>query len=143
MRVYQTESREQTVAAGRDFARVLRRGDIVAFSGDLGAGKTAFCEGIASLLCPGAEVSSPTFVIVQEYEGNIPIFHFDLYRIGSFDELYNIGFFDYLERGGVCLIEWSENIPELLDEPHYAVDIRVTGAGSRSITITEKRGETP
>lgn len=135
--VYHTTSVAETEQAGYDFAARLRAGDVVALTGGLGAGKTAFVRGVAKRLCPEAEVASPTFTIAHEYEGPLPIFHFDMYRISSFDDLYNIAFFDYLDRGGVVIIEWSENIMEALPPEHIRVDIAADG-GNRTITVEEK-----
>ena len=126
----------ETMAAAAELAKRLRPGDFVALYGDLGAGKTQFVKGLASVLCPGAEVTSPTFNLVHEYEGPVPLFHFDKYRIHSFDELYGIGFFEYPERGGVCVCEWSENIGFALPEDYYRVEIRNGETeGERLITI--------
>ena len=114
-----------TEAAGAALAKRLLEENLpryVALYGDLGAGKTAFARGVASVLCPGAAVRSPTFALVHEYRGELPIFHFDMYRIKSEDDLYSIGYDDYLPRGGVILVEWSENIPYALPA-HY---LRVT-----------------
>ena len=136
--VYHTKSVVETEAVGYEFAARLRAGDVVALYGGLGAGKTAFVRGIAKRLCPGAEVASPTFTIAHEYEGEIPIFHFDMYRIGSFDDLYNIAFFDYLDRGGISIIEWSENIADALPADAIRVEITADGGG-RNIAVEEKR----
>ena len=103
----------------------LTAGTVVAFTGDLGAGKTAFTRGLARGLGVPDRVTSPTFTIVNEYEGGrLPLFHFDMYRLGSSDELFDIGWEDYLARGGVCAVEWSENVDDALDEDAIRVDIR-------------------
>ena len=103
----------------------LRPGDVVAYTGDLGAGKTAFTRGIARGLGIPEGVTSPTFTIVNEYEGGrLPLFHFDLYRLGDPEELFDIGWEDYLARGGVCAVEWSENVKEALDRHTIWVEIR-------------------
>jgi len=108
-------------------ARTLRPGSVVAFTGDLGAGKTAFVRGLARGLGIGDRVTSPTFTIVNEYEGGrLPLFHFDWYRLEDGEELFEIGWEDYLSRGGVCAVEWSENAPEVLEDP-IRVDIRPEG----------------
>ena len=97
----------------------------MAFTGDLGAGKTAFTRGIARGLGIGDRVTSPTFAIVNEYEGGrLPLFHFDMYRLTSSDELFDIGWEDYLARGGVCAVEWSENVADALEDEPIRVDIR-------------------
>ena len=122
---YCSNSVAETEALGEELARRLEPGAVVAFSGDLGAGKTAFVRGMARGLGIGERVTSPTFTIVNEYEGGrLPMFHFDMYRLGSADELYDIGWEDYLVRGGVCAVEWSENIREALEEGCILVDIR-------------------
>ena len=98
---------------------------MVAFTGDLGAGKTAFTRGLARGLGITERVTSPTFTVVNEYEGGrLPLFHFDMYRLGSSEELFGIGWEDYLARGGVCAVEWSENVEDALEEDAVRVDIR-------------------
>ena len=112
---YLTHEPEETEALGARLAEHLRPGDVVAFYGDLGAGKTAFTRGLARGLGIKEPVTSPTYTIVNEYlSGRMPLFHFDMYRLGSADELFDIGWEDYLERGGVCAVEWSENVEEAL-----------------------------
>ena len=133
-----TNSPEETEALGASLAQELEPGAVLAFTGDLGAGKTAFVRGLArGLGCPG-RVTSPTFTIVNEYEGGrLPLFHFDMYRLGSADELFDIGWEDYLARGGVCAVEWSENIADALEEDAIRVDIRRgEHDDQRIITIT-------
>ena len=132
-----SSSPEETEAIGARLARVLSPGDVVAFSGDLGAGKTAFVRGLARGLEISGRVTSPTFTIVNEYEGGrLPLFHFDLYRLGSADELFDIGWEDYLARGGVCAVEWSERMEELLEPDAIQVDIRRgMEDGQRIITV--------
>ena len=112
--VYQTESAAQTEALGRELGARLRPGSVVAFRGGLGMGKTAFTRGLAQGLGCTGRVTSPTFTIVNEYRGNIPLFHFDMYRLDSSDALFDIGWEDYLARGGVCAVEWSENVEDAL-----------------------------
>ena len=109
----------------------------MAFTGDLGAGKTAFVSGMAKALGVGERVTSPTFTIVNEYEGGrLPLFHFDMYRLGSADELFHIGWEDYLARGGVCAVEWSENVAEAIEPDAVRVFIaRGDGDDDRVITI--------
>lgn len=118
-------SEQETEAIGREMAQQLAPGAVVAFTGDLGAGKTAFVRGLARGLGVRERVTSPTFTIVNEYEGGrLPLFHFDMYRLGSADELFDIGWEDYLARGGVCAVEWSENVSDALDNDCLRVDIR-------------------
>ena len=120
-----TNSPEETEALGARLARALEPGAVVAFTGDLGAGKTAFVRGLARGLGIRDRVTSPTFTVVNEYEGGrLPLFHFDLYRLGSADELFDIGWEDYLARGGVCAVEWSERMEELLEPGTIRVDLR-------------------
>lgn len=137
MAVYRTSSREETAALGRRLAGALAPGALVAFTGGLGAGKTAFCEGLAAGLGCVDPVSSPTFAIVNYYRGPRPLAHFDLYRISREEDLYAAGFYDYLDEGAVVAAEWSENLAELLAaENPVRVEIRVLGENEREITIT-------
>lgn len=133
-----TNSPEETEALGAALGRGLEAGAVLAFTGDLGAGKTAFVRGVALGLGCHGRVTSPTFTIVNEYEGGrLPLFHFDMYRLGSSDELFEIGWEDYLARGGVCAVEWSENVADALEEPYIRVDIQRGSADSqRVITVT-------
>ena len=106
-----THSPEETEAVGAALGRIVPAGTVIAYCGDLGAGKTAFTRGLARGLGCAEQVTSPTYTIVNEYlSGRAPLFHFDMYRLGSEDELFDIGWDDYLERGGVCAVEWSENV---------------------------------
>ena len=106
-----TNSPEETEAVGMALGKRLTPGTVIAYQGDLGAGKTAFTRGVACGLGAKESVTSPTYTIVNEYlGGRMPLFHFDMYRLGSEDELFDIGWEDYLERGGVCAVEWSENV---------------------------------
>ena len=107
---FETHSREETEALGARLANALAQGRVVAFTGDLGAGKTAFVSGMARALGVEERVTSPTFTIVNEYEGTLPLFHFDMYRLGDEEDLFDIGWEDYLSRGGVCAVEWSERV---------------------------------
>lgn len=134
---YITHSPDETRALGRTLAQALQGGAVVAFTGDLGAGKTAFVSGMAEGLEIEERVTSPTFTIVNEYEGGrLPLFHFDMYRLGSADELFHIGWEDYLARNGVCAVEWSENVDEALDGDTIRVDIsRGEDDNTRIITI--------
>ena len=122
---YITHSPEETAALGAHLAEKLGPGAVVAFTGDLGAGKTAFVSGMARGLGIPNRVTSPTFTIVNEYEGGrLPLFHFDMYRLGSADELFDIGWEDYLTRGGICAVEWSENVSDAMEPGTIAVSIR-------------------
>mgnify|MGYP001049331832 FL=1 len=132
-----THSREETQALGARLAEALDAGRVVAFTGDLGAGKTAFVSGMARALGVEERVTSPTFTIVNEYEGGrLPLFHFDMYRLGGADELFHIGWEDYLARNGVCAVEWSENVAEAIEPDAVRVSIlRGEGDNDRIITI--------
>ena len=118
-----SNSPAETEALGEWLADRLEPGAVIAFTGDLGAGKTAFTRGLARGLGVTERVTSPTFTIVNEYEGRLPLFHFDMYRLGSSEELFDIGWEDYLARGGICAVEWSENIDDALEDC-IRVDIR-------------------
>lgn len=134
-----TETPEQTECVGRALAAQLRPGDVIACFGGLGAGKTALTRGIASGLGVTDAVTSPTYTIVNEYlSGRMPLFHFDMYRMASSDELFDIGWEDYLRRGGVCVVEWSENVADALEDP-IVVRIEHTGGDGRRITISGGR----
>ncbi len=140
MKEFITNSVEETIAAAAEVAASLRAGDIILYEGDMGAGKTHFTKGIAKYLNVDDEVTSPTFALVNEYSGDIPLFHFDLYRIDSYDDLYAIGFFDYLDRGGIIAAEWSENISELKEELGEVITICIEKISdtSRKITVSGK-----
>ena len=137
METFITRSPEETRALGERLARALGPGAVVAFTGDLGAGKSAFISGMARGLGIQEPVTSPTFTIVNEYEGGrLPLFHFDMYRLGSADELFHIGWEDYLARGGVCAVEWSENVAEAMEDDALRVDMaRGEDENSRVIRI--------
>ncbi|MDR0858859.1 MAG: tRNA (adenosine(37)-N6)-threonylcarbamoyltransferase complex ATPase subunit type 1 TsaE [Oscillospiraceae bacterium] len=124
---YTTHSEAETEELGRVLGTSLVPGSVVALSGNLGAGKTAFTRGIASALGIAEGVSSPTFTVVNEYlNGSVPLFHFDLYRLSGADEVYDIGWDDYLGRGGIIVAEWSERAPEIFhSEETIYVDISV------------------
>ena len=130
-----TNSPEETEKIGQALGAVLQPGTILAYTGDLGAGKTAFTRGLARGLNCTESVTSPTYTIVNEYlSGRLPLFHFDMYRLSCADDLWDIGWEDYLDRNGVCAVEWSENMEEAMDGA-IRVHIRKTGDNSRVITI--------
>ena len=130
-----THSAEETEALGERLAQTLTGGEVVAYFGELGAGKTAFTRGLARGLGISMRVTSPTYTIVNEYSGGrLPLFHFDMYRLGSSEELFDIGWEDYLVRGGVVAVEWSENVKDALDGA-ITVRIEKTAADERRITI--------
>ena len=130
-----TNSEAETSALGEKLAARLAPGAVVAMYGGLGAGKTAFTRGLARGLGLSSRVSSPTFTIVNEYLGRVPLFHFDMYRLGDADELFEIGWEDYLARGGVCVVEWSENVEGAFPPETIVVKIGKTGENERSIEI--------
>ena len=122
---YMTNGEGETEALGCRLGRLLEPGTVIAYTGDLGAGKTAFTRGLARGLEIPDRVTSPTFTIVNEYEGGrLPLFHFDMYRLGSSDELFDIGWEDYLDRGGVCAVEWSEIVDDAIEGGAIRGDIR-------------------
>ena len=136
-----THSPEETEAIGRKIAAKLLPGDIIAYYGDLGAGKTAFTRGLAAGLGVTEQVTSPTYTIVNEYlSGRMPLFHFDMYRLDSADDLFDIGWEDYLARGGVCAVEWSENVEEALSGA-IRITIHKDPAHENVRTITIEGGE--
>ena len=126
-------SPEETEKAGAEFSSLLKNRDFVALKGDLGAGKTTFVRGLASVMCPESRVQSPTYTVVNEYRGVIPVFHFDMYRITDEDSLCGIGFYDYLQRDGISVCEWSENVEEFLPQDRYVVEIERTEDNSGRI----------
>ena len=121
---YLSHSAEETEAIGEALGRPLRGGSVVAYRGGLGMGKTAFTRGLARGLGCRGRVTSPPFTIVNEYNGTTPLFHFDMYRLEDEDALFDIGWDDYLERGGVCAVEWSENVENALPADTVYVTIR-------------------
>lgn len=135
MREYLSHSPSETEAIAAEFAKELRRGDVIAYIGGLGVGKTAFTRGLAKGLHVKGEVSSPTFSLVHEYHGNPSLYHFDMYRIDTIDDLYSTGFFDYLDREEIIAIEWSENIADVLEENTIYVELIPLDETSRKIKI--------
>ena len=123
MTTWISKSPEETEQFAQTFAQTLKPGSVVALYGGLGRGKTAFVRGLAKGLHSSDAVSSPTFALVHEYDGDLPVFHFDMYRIQTLDDLYSTGFFDYLEMNGVVVIEWSENIKDYL--PYDVIEIHI------------------
>ena len=133
--IYLTNSPAQTESIGAALGAVLKPGTVIAYRGDLGAGKTAFTRGLARGLGCTDLVTSPTYTIVNEYlGGRLPLFHFDMYRLHSSDDLWDIGWEDYLDRGGVCAVEWSENVEDALEDA-ISITIEKLGEESRRITI--------
>ena len=136
---YITNSPSETEAVGAALAQVLQPGTVIAYRGDLGAGKTAFTRGLARGLGVTERVTSPTYTIVNEYlGGRMPLFHFDMYRLGSEDELFDIGWDDYLERGGVCAVEWSEHVWGAMED---AIGITITRLAEDTRKLDIEGGE--
>lgn len=136
--IINSNSDTETEKLGEQLAELLTSGDVIAMTGDLGAGKTALTRGLARGLGYSGRVTSPTFTIVNEYHGGrLPLFHFDMYRLSSSDDLYDIGFDDYLSQGGVCAIEWANNVEDAL--PHGTIYIKLSRVSDTERTIEIKR----
>jgi len=135
-----TNNEKETVLEGEKLGGLLKPGAVVALFGELGAGKTAFTRGIAKGLGIGMNVSSPTFTIVNEYPGSVPLFHFDMYRLESENELFDIGWDDYHDRGGVCVVEWSEKVPGAFSAEAVFVRFENLGNNSRRLEINYEGG---
>jgi len=133
-----TSSEEETESCGEELAGELSPGSVVALYGDLGAGKTAFVRGLARGLGIRESVSSPTFTIVNEYPGSIPLFHFDMYRLRDEQELFDIGWEDYLDRYGICALEWSERVEGAIGPEAVRVTLRRLDDTRREIRISRK-----
>ena len=139
MKTFVSNSREDTVKFAADFAKTLKKGSVVAFLGGLGMGKTAFVSGLAKGLGIDADVTSPTFSIVNEYSGSENVlYHFDMYRVDNWDDLYSTGYFDYLDGVSFLAVEWSENIFGALEDDAIIVEFEKIGENSRKITIYNK-----
>ncbi len=142
-KIYLSHSYEQTRDIACEFAKILSPGDVVTLDGDLGAGKTAFTGGLAKGLGIDTHVTSPTFTIVNEYRsGSLPLFHFDVYRLDSMDDLYDIGWEDYLSQDGICVVEWADIVRDELSPPYYEIRIikQSENEDTRQISI-EYKGE--
>lgn len=137
MEKFTSNSRDETIFLGKKLAKYLKGGDVIAYRGGLGMGKTCFTKGIADGLGYSSIVTSPTFSLVNEYiGGKFPIYHFDMYRIFGVDDLYSVGYFDYLDGNNIIIAEWSENIEDALPEDAIIVEFEKTGDDSRVITIS-------
>jgi len=130
-----TKNEKETIHEGEKLGSMLEAGAVVALHGELGAGKTAFTRGIAAGLGINASVSSPTFTIVNEYPGNPPLFHFDMYRLEDENELFDIGWDDYQDRGGICVVEWSEKVPGAFPGETIFIKIENLGDDTRLLKI--------
>lgn len=133
-----TRSEEETFIVGTRIGEKLKPGDVISLNGDLGAGKTHITKGIAKGLEVYDYITSPTFIIVNQYEGRIPLYHFDVYRINDIDEMYDIGFEEYLYGEGACIIEWGKIVEELLPEYAIKIDINKIDDNTREIVIDDK-----
>ncbi len=123
MQVYESYSYDETMKIASEIADTLKGGEFIAMYGDLGAGKTAFVQGVAKALDIKNHVTSPTFTIVNEYEGRLPLYHFDVYRISDPDEMYEIGYDEYVDSNGVCIVEWAELIEDLFPQEYIKITI--------------------
>lgn len=121
--IYKSNSPKETENIAKAFSKELKGGDVICLNGDLGVGKTAFVQGLVNALGVLEPISSPTFTIVNCYEGTVPIYHFDVYRIDDPDEMYEIGFEEYIYGNGISIIEWSEKIRDILPENRYEIEI--------------------
>lgn len=143
MKIYETNSAEETFELGRSLGENAKAGQIFTLMGDLGVGKTVFTQGVAKGLAIAEPISSPTFTIVQVYEeGRLPFYHFDVYRIGDVEEMEEIGYEDYFYGDGICLIEWANLIEEILPERYTEITIEKNlekGFDYRKITLEEKK----
>ncbi|MGO9480686.1 MAG: tRNA (adenosine(37)-N6)-threonylcarbamoyltransferase complex ATPase subunit type 1 TsaE [Candidatus Kryptoniota bacterium] len=141
MEIYISNSAAETIKLGNKFGRQLQPGSLVALYGELGAGKTQFVKGVCEAFDTKEVVNSPTFTIVNEYHGRVPVSHIDLYRMKSIDEILGIGFDEYLESGGVCLVEWAEKLNGLMPAKRYDVKMSVVNETTREITVAFVEGD--
>lgn len=132
-----TSSADDTVRIGKRLGDILKQGDVVCITGGLGAGKTAFTQGIASALGIQGYITSPTFTIVNEYNGKIPLYHFDVYRVGDPEEMFEIGFEEYLDNKGVVVIEWADLIRDILPSEYIWIDIKKDLASGEDIRVID------
>lgn len=139
MKKFITTNREETMKLGRGLARGFKAGQLVALIGELGSGKTTLVKGIAEGLGvrDSRYVNSPTFVIIKEYTGKLPLYHFDVYRLGCPDELEAIGYEEYFYGPGVCVVEWADKIKNLLPKSYIEIKIEIVNENERKITICE------
>lgn len=140
MMEWKTSSSEETQNAAKEFAEQLCAGDVILLFGEMGAGKTVFTKGLCMALGVEDYVTSPTFTVVNEYEGTtLPVYHFDLYRIEDENELFEIGFEEYLQASGICMIEWPQNAGQCLPTHRYEVEIiKEDGVNDRTIRINKR-----
>ncbi|MFH1390512.1 MAG: tRNA (adenosine(37)-N6)-threonylcarbamoyltransferase complex ATPase subunit type 1 TsaE [Candidatus Margulisiibacteriota bacterium] len=136
MKTVITKSAEETIELGRKIGALLRPNEVIALIGDLGAGKTTLCQGIAHGVGVKDYVTSPTFIIINEHAGRLPFFHIDLYRLENLDEIEELGIEEYFSRGGVCLIEWAERMWKLLPATAEKIEIEMKGENERKICVS-------
>lgn len=129
------DSDEETRKIGFKLGKLLKPGEIVCLVGDLGAGKTTMTQSLAQALEVDDYITSPTFTIVNEYEGKMPLYHFDVYRIGCSDEMYDIGFDDYINGEGVCIIEWANIIEDILPDEYLKIELKYKDIGREMVLI--------
>lgn len=144
MQVFESYSYDDTKEIAANIAKGFSGGEFVAMYGDLGAGKTAFVQGFAKSLGIESHITSPTFTIVNEYEGRLPLYHFDVYRISDPDEMYEIGYDEYINSNGVCIVEWAELIEDLFPDEYYKITIlkdAEKGYAYRKIIIEKTGGD--
>ena len=135
-KAFTTNSPEETMHLGRKIGKLLKQGDVIALVGNLGAGKTVIANGLCSGLgVKQSYITSPTYTIINQYDGRIPVYHIDLYRLSDSRELYNIGWDEYIYGTGTCIIEWADKAAEMLPEEYLMVNIEVTGKDKRKITL--------
>lgn len=130
-----TKNLRQTIKLGEQLARGVKKGDVIALIGDLGAGKTSFTQGIARGLGVKGYIRSPSFKLINEYKGTLPVFHFDLYRLKNISEVEDLGYKDYFYNGGITIIEWAEKIKPILPEEYWQVNLFNLGGTKRKIII--------
>jgi len=134
---YTSHSEDQTAQLGAAIAAAVTPGTVIALCGNLGAGKTRLVRGVAAALDVEQRlVTSPTFVLIQEYEGHLPVFHFDTYRLGSVDEFLDLGVEEYFDAGGLCLIEWADRVTEVLPDDYLKIEIEIAGETERNFQFT-------
>ena len=139
MEKYLSRSPEDTEKIGENLGKILKSGVVIAFRGGLGMGKTCFTRGLAKGLGCTEQVTSPTFALINEYlSGRLPLYHFDMYRVSGWEDLYSTGFFDYIDEGGVIAAEWSENIENALPDNTIFVEFTRIDDTAREITVTKK-----
>lgn len=142
--VFETHCEDETKQAAYEFAKMLKPSDVICMYGDLGVGKSVFVRGIAEFLDIKEPITSPTFTIINEYCGKMPLYHFDVYRISESDEMYEIGYDDYVNGNGVTVIEWAELIEDILPDSYYRVTITKDydkGDDFRKIEIEKSDGD--